>query len=267
MDKPRLVANREELLTNVFGFSDDLRLTEGSAKVRLANALTYTRSWSVAYNPVRRKLCLGPSKYVGYAQITPDRYDASFKTTVERLDGRETEAAMRTLIAPISDTEAAFPTARDAIVAFCAEFGKEPNNIARISYVRGNPPVLDGECTPLLIGELLAARVEISLTMSRELRSVRLAHASKIVLAYPTQTLIYNRNPDVVAEALDRACGVCEGCLTAAPFERSNGTPFLEVHHVKPLAKGEEDSIENVKALCPNCHRREHHGPPRWKWD
>lgn len=34
--------------------------------------------------------------------------------------------------------------------------------------------------------------------------------------------------------------------------------PFLEVHHVKWLAKGGSDTVNNVVALCPNCHRKMH---------
>lgn len=69
------------------------------------------------------------------------------------------------------------------------------------------------------------------------------------------------RNYDVVAEVLDRANGKCERCKKSAPFNRAkDGTPYLEVHHKIQLAKGGLDSVENAIALCPNCHRQEHHG-------
>ncbi|MBC8673865.1 HNH endonuclease [Aeromonas hydrophila] len=46
-----------------------------------------------------------------------------------------------------------------------------------------------------------------------------------------------------------------------APFNRvSDGTPYLEVHHIQPLANGGEDTIQNTMALCPNCHRKRHFG-------
>jgi 5-methylcytosine-specific restriction endonuclease McrA len=31
-------------------------------------------------------------------------------------------------------------------------------------------------------------------------------------------------------------------------------------HHVKQLAHGGEDTVENAIAVCPNCHRKAHHG-------
>ena len=71
----------------------------------------------------------------------------------------------------------------------------------------------------------------------------------------------YKRNPDIVAEALYRAKGICEQCLEPAPFLRaSDNSPYLEVHHKISLSNGGEDTLENVVAICPNCHRKIHHG-------
>lgn len=75
------------------------------------------------------------------------------------------------------------------------------------------------------------------------------------------QTFAYKRNPDVVAEALSRADGLCELCKRKAPFLRkTDSSPYLEVHHIEPLSNGGPDTLENVKALCPNCHREQHFG-------
>lgn len=60
--------------------------------------------------------------------------------------------------------------------------------------------------------------------------------------------------------ALSRSSGVCEGCLTAAPFIRRNGQPYLEVHHIFELGSGGSDHPANVAAVCPNCHTRVTHG-------
>ena len=75
-------------------------------------------------------------------------------------------------------------------------------------------------------------------------------------------TKVYQRNVDVVAEVLFRAQGTCGACSTPAPFlRRADGTPYLEVQHTRPAQNG-PDTVENAVALCPNCHRRAHHGPP-----
>lgn len=66
------------------------------------------------------------------------------------------------------------------------------------------------------------------------------------------------RDPLVKAWVLENAKGVCECCSQPAPFLLEDGTPFLEVHHVVPLAENGPDTITNAVALCPNCHRRHH---------
>lgn len=70
----------------------------------------------------------------------------------------------------------------------------------------------------------------------------------------------YYRDPLVKAWVMKNANGVCEACLSSAPFKRSNGTPYLEVHHLVPLSEGGADTINNALAVCPNCHRSLHHG-------
>ncbi len=105
------------------------------------------------------------------------------------------------------------------------------------------------------------ADVVASGKLKREARLVRLADAPKKPSTRIVETTIYVRNPDVVAEALYRAKGHCEYCGEPAPFlRRSDNAPYLEVHHIITLADGGDDTVENTQALCPNCHRRAHHG-------
>lgn len=68
----------------------------------------------------------------------------------------------------------------------------------------------------------------------------------------------FRRSAEVAAWALRRAKGVCALCQQRAPFISQYGQPYLEVHHVQPLGEGGPDTVENVVALCPNCHRRAH---------
>ena len=94
-----------------------------------------------------------------------------------------------------------------------------------------------------------------------ENRQKRIAAASTTPERIRVYSYTYRRNADIVVEALSRAAGVCERCASPAPFVRaSDGSPFLEVHHLQPLALGGKDSLENVLALCPNCHREVHFG-------
>lgn len=68
------------------------------------------------------------------------------------------------------------------------------------------------------------------------------------------------RDAAVVAYVLRVADGQCECCMNPAPFAKRNGLPYLEVHHVLPLAAGGSDRASNAIAACPNCHRELHHG-------
>lgn len=104
--------------------------------------------------------------------------------------------------------------------------------------------------------------VNESLDDSSENRQRRLASRSTKPKVVYRLVQDYRRDPDVVAEALYRAEGFCENCKEKAPFiKRSNGEPYLEVHHIIPLSQGGLDSLENVISLCPNCHREIHFGP------
>lgn len=72
-------------------------------------------------------------------------------------------------------------------------------------------------------------------------------------------TSSYVRDPAVKAWVLKTANGICEGCNGPAPFTGNDGLPYLEVHHVMPLASHGSDTPTNAVALCPNCHRRCHY--------
>lgn len=75
-----------------------------------------------------------------------------------------------------------------------------------------------------------------------------------------TSQEIYERDSKVKAWILQNAKGKCECCKSESPFITSSGIPYLEVHHLKTLANGGSDTIENTIALCPNCHREFHYG-------
>lgn len=76
-----------------------------------------------------------------------------------------------------------------------------------------------------------------------------------------TEVLRHIRAAWVRQQALWRAAGHCGDCGRPAPFTTPQGRPFLEVHHILPLGRGGPDTLANVIALCPNCHRQRHHGP------
>ncbi|WP_370200428.1 HNH endonuclease [Roseibium sp.] len=124
------------------------------------------------------------------------------------------------------------------------------------AIIENQPPLLE-------IQTDLQNQVEKSRSDDAKKRKERLQRAPR----KPTKRLatveVFERNPDVIAEALEQANGVCGACGRKGPFKRRrDGSLFLEVHHIKPLSDGGDDALDNVIALCPNCHRNEHFGSP-----
>ena len=72
------------------------------------------------------------------------------------------------------------------------------------------------------------------------------------------ETKVYDRNPYLKELVKRIAEGKCQYCGETAPFIDKNGEPYLEEHHVTWLARGGSDTIDNVVAVCPNCHTKAH---------
>ncbi|CAJ0778022.1 HNH endonuclease [Ralstonia chuxiongensis] len=73
--------------------------------------------------------------------------------------------------------------------------------------------------------------------------------------------LAYVRSLRIKRYVRARAHGHCELCDAPAPFNRkSDGTPYLEPHHINRLSDGGLDHPKYVGAICPTCHRLIHFG-------
>lgn len=119
-------------------------------------------------------------------------------------------------------------------------------------------------------GEVPAVQSEIvqKLTTQKERQAHRLSDAEVAARAarsgrVKVGTLAavvkqHQRSVWVAEHAKRRAAGRCELCQAAAPFKDRGGRPYLETHHIRWLARGGADTIENTVALCPNCHKRAH---------
>lgn len=68
----------------------------------------------------------------------------------------------------------------------------------------------------------------------------------------------YKRSGRMKKFALLRAKGKCELCRENGPFEYKESF-FLEGHHIIPLSRGGKNEIDNIAALCPNCHKKAHY--------
>ncbi len=112
------------------------------------------------------------------------------------------------------------------------------------------------------------AMVDNEERISRNARLLEDSRLAQLADTYPVNarklevpSSVYVRNPYIVELARRQANGICHDCGQAAPFiNKKTGAPFLEVHHKTPLSDDGKDILENVVALCPNCHRKRHHG-------
>lgn len=109
-------------------------------------------------------------------------------------------------------------------------------------------------------GQKFDREVIEALQLSSEKRREKLSVANPTPEKVIVSTYTFKRSALVVAEVLSLAGGKCQSCLRDAPFKREDGRPYLEVHHVRWLSNGGEDTVENAIALCPNCHREAHFG-------
>lgn len=106
-----------------------------------------------------------------------------------------------------------------------------------------------------------AQQVAAARKLTNAERAAHLVEPSSPPAFYVTTAVVFARSAYVVAQVLERAAGHCERCGSSAPFVRkSDGSPYLEVHHQVHLADGGYDSVANALALCPNCHRKAHFG-------
>ncbi len=76
---------------------------------------------------------------------------------------------------------------------------------------------------------------------------------------------VFARNRSLAREKMNAASYRCQADLTHTLFNsRHTARPFLEVHHLIPLALQKQfkvslDTSHNLYCLCPNCHRAIHH--------
>jgi predicted HNH restriction endonuclease len=97
-----------------------------------------------------------------------------------------------------------------------------------------------------------------SLSLSKLKQTILKSQENEVNQKRKTQTTVYDRSVLIKEFAKRVAGGVCQLCESVAPFFDKYGNPFLEVHHIKYLSLGGSDTIDNVVALCPNCHRKMH---------
>ncbi len=55
-------------------------------------------------------------------------------------------------------------------------------------------------------------------------------------------------------EAIQKAEHKCKIC----GFQGTTDSSILEIHHIRSLGKGGDNTLDNIIVLCPNCHKQVH---------
>lgn len=108
--------------------------------------MPYNRSWYALRTDAG--WLLGPSKYIGYQNLSPEEYLGSpysaerHGPVVQRdksgmpLDGRVTEGMLQRWSELVEEGHPDYESLHSALNALCARYGKKPNSLARISMVK-----------------------------------------------------------------------------------------------------------------------------------
>ncbi len=112
-----------------------------------------------------------------------------------------------------------------------------------ISAVRKNRKSMPTELGETIFALLRKPIIEEYTELFKPLRVQRASGARQI-------------SPQTKALIMSRAGGKCELCEGNAPFITAQGDPYLEMHYIVPVVFGGTAKIDNLVALCPNCHRK-----------
>lgn len=87
----------------------------------------------------------------------------------------------------------------------------------------------------------------------------------EVTTSSKTDRQIPKRSPACAAAALAHANFSCEYEENHITFNRKNGTPYTEPHHLIPISKYRDfdyslDIMQNIVSLCSNCHNLLHYG-------
>lgn len=192
-----------------------------------------------------------PSKFAGYIDN-----DISHTDNLSDRDGRKTNIVLsRLFLEALEPGDEGYDAINQGFLDYCSRKGIVPSkhHRERRYWVSGLASVEKPTADPKELSEGVARALE-----RIHSRKPPAPEGQPKVPRCTATVERFVRDPEVIAWVLREADGNCENCSSAAPFKRSNGEPFLEVHHVRPLGEGGPDTTDNAVACCPNCHKRLH---------
>lgn len=121
----KIVTKATDVIRSISAFNAALDASEG-----LQERLAYVRGWYAVRNG-DGDWAFGPSKFIGYQNLTADEY----LTPKSGLDGRKTEAQLVQWFQLVDEDTELYDELWDALIEFLDRYDKEPSRAARISVL------------------------------------------------------------------------------------------------------------------------------------
>lgn len=121
---PQLVRTPQEVTNNILSFQNEIT-------TEMQTRLSYARAW-YALQTDDGEWKFGPSKFIGYRNMTAQKYLSS--THGNELDGRKTEKKLKDWFVEVSENdEELWPDMFEKLSNFLDQYGKSPSSVIRIN--------------------------------------------------------------------------------------------------------------------------------------
>lgn len=141
------------------------------------------------------------------------------------------------------------PGHKDVTEPFIKAYGslEEFNNT--YSDLKVEPETFSQETSEKFIDSVLSSKNRLD-TLKEKINESEKEQTEYVEL----KGLRIKRNQLIVAYVKEKASYKCQAC--GFSFTKRDGRRYIEAAHIKQLAKSHIDTVENLVALCPNCHKK-----------
>ncbi len=124
----RLVNSKEEIVDNIFSFTQALNETPRNPIFEQSGRF---KCWYAYKDELNNEWCFGPSKYIGYAEISIDIYNKTYP----ELDGKITEKQLSKFSSDIDDITYSY--LQNELFKLLSHAGRIPSKSAKIKIIEG----------------------------------------------------------------------------------------------------------------------------------
>jgi hypothetical protein len=125
---PRLASTPEQARESLMTYQHVMNSSDEKLKTPLVKIMSFVHSWVCVLDETTAEPLFGPSKFVGYRDMTVQ----SYRDHQQHMDGRDTERVMKDWLQPVIDDD---DDLYNKLYEFCARFGTKPRTTCRISVL------------------------------------------------------------------------------------------------------------------------------------